>query len=1135
MTFWHVIIAVHLLFPVIPTPGSREPETIPVPPAPINSADDSTVTVIGDDVTRALKVLQPGAVILSAERYRELMDAAQRIQKPGDAALFLLGACRLTGVCERDALGKEFLKLQVLLEFRTSLANAVVPLGFKGIRLTGATLDGESPHWAHRGDELAVRVPLPGIHKLALETTLPVTRSGQDRRVSIEVVPAAAITTLDVTVPDTVTVAAVKGGGPLTIRSSGANSTLHSPALGVLREFDLSWQLAAPSVPEGPAQLSAQGDVRIHLEPAVIHTEVRLRLEARQGAIPSLQLRLAADATLLEVVVLSNSDETRGTPVEWTAGKPESGLITIKLRQPLTSTESPITLRLRYQQPLPTKPGSPRSLAMLEVQEPKDAVQAGTIALWQAPGVRLHIQNDLLTANPQELPALEQRSATHAFRYWKQPVRFEVLVDPAPLPPLTLDTRVNHTLRLIGQALLLASEFELAPKPGSGVQELEVRWPKGFTLDRRIVLTNLVETIDLTESSVRLRLSGRQQDRFTFRLEGLLSVAGLANANVELPYLLSAAGERNGKKDNAQIVYRPGDLSLAATDADFWLREGTTGLCREGQRPPQLDSVLRETTQFQVETPAAGREPRLVLAWQPRRHEVRSEAQLFVAGDLLQLRQSLHCQWAGAPPAQLWLRFPRVLDKLSRFRLVYDARDGRTVEEDLVLLERPRHSDPKMVERALMLPRDLPERARIELEWRGPLAACQGGSHLLIPLISPSPGETMDRGGEVQIWWGKGIQLSLRQEEAHWRRIPSKVNGDQTLLPGLALQSSSLEAPLALNCEANDSPLPDAVAERVLLEVSPLPGGKLDYHASFALAPVLVPRLELALPGGPRTLALQHVLLAGNELPTASLDFGPHPERTDQMLLRIPFSPDMLAKRTLLVVRFRTQKPSLWPGTRYSFPVPVFPSQVVIGQTRWRIESPVDRLALLTDDVTIAEQSWHWWGWLRPPRPDYLASEMRMWLAGAATPIDAERPALSFAQSGALHSLPVLELPRQVWLLLCSLFVLVAGLLWYCYSPRRLSWWLALAATSLLVLGVWQPHLLVAVLFGIQPGVLVLAVGLSLLWLWRRRWRRQIMTLPGFARRSPGASPTISTNHKRPSLEASSGTSASRVTAEPLA
>ena len=79
-----------------------------------------------------------------------------------------------------------------------------------------------------------------------------------------------------------------------------------------------------------------------------------------------------------------------------------------------------------------------------------------------------------------------------------------------------VEVRVHHTVRIAGQALLLSSEFEVQPKiaqPGGGVQELEVRWPKGFSWIALVVCVALgiASTLYLRRRAVRHAVHDMEQ------------------------------------------------------------------------------------------------------------------------------------------------------------------------------------------------------------------------------------------------------------------------------------------------------------------------------------------------------------------------------------------------------------------------------------------------------------------------------------------------------------------------------------------------------------------------------------------------------------------------------------------------
>jgi hypothetical protein len=118
----------------------------------------------------------------------------------------------------------------------------------------------------------------------------------------------------------------------------------------------------------------------------------------------------------------------------------------------------------------------------------------------------------------------------------------------------------------------------------------------------------------------------------------------------------------------------------------------------------------------------------------------------------------------------------------------------------------------------------------------------------------------------------------------------------------------------------------------------------------------------------------------------------------------------------------------------------------------------------------------------------------------------------------ALAPLPFLCLPRQAWLLICSATLLGLGLILSFAPLARPVFWsillalsLALASAALLWSGV-----IPAVLYGCEPGVLVLLVVLGIQWALQQRYRRQVVFMPGFTRLKPGSSLIRGTGGNRP-------------------
>src|SRR5581483_3142440 len=106
--------------------------------------------------------------------------------------------------------------------------------------------------------------------------------------------------------------------------------------------------------------------------------------------------------------------------------------------------------------------------------------------------------------------------------------------------------------------------------------------------------------------------------------------------------------------------------------------------------------------------------------------------------------------------------------------------------------------------------------------------------------------------------------------------------------------------------------------------------------------------------------------------------------------------------------------------------------------------------------------------------------------------------------------------PLRAWLLVCSLGLFFGG--WTLYwlgrqqaSRRsRLGVWfwpvLALVTLSIAVAAMIWPTLLCAIVYGCEPGAVVLLIFIGVQWLMHQHYRRQIVFLPSFSRSRTGSS-----------------------------
>ncbi len=1065
------------------------PERLPLPPG--------TIIFIAEDLKQATQ-LMPNSVLVPAKDYQRQLEELARLKKTpspskNEALISVLG---VNGQVVQDGAGRETASLQMKLEFRTDTEDTLVPIGLKGVKLTGATLDGETPIWGPDPNALAVQVKAAKTYQLHLEMQVPVTRSGAERRIAIERVPRAAITTLDVRVPGAIQRAAVNGARVKTeVESERQQTRLFSEGLGALDQLELVWTAGAGGIkPSGPP-VAIIGDLQVVIGETVVDTEARLRIEPRHGGIPRLRFRVGSDAVVFQVDRVES--EGRLVPMEsWTFSK-ETRILTIEAvsKQPGAAVDSVLELRLQLQQNHSGKPGTIVALGQLDLIEPKGALQTGKITV--ATDLRATFQRQEL--KPTRATGPETRAFTYAFLYGQQPVDLKAQLEPPPAVQPIVEVKTLHTIRVTGASILLTSEFDLTRIARTAIQELEVAWPDTFTLDPRVPPANL--TIDdPRDGVVRVQLSPAQQAPLKFKLEGRLPIQNQGKVNLPLPALVQA----RGKRDKAQIVLLPAELRIVPENLDVWAQTGSSALLSTTGRLAEPEARLQGPSTFTLEPPTPQTPWRLALAWQPRRHEVTSAAEAFLTQRELVVRQTLQYRFAGTP-SQVLLTVPQAIENLLEVRLAYWNKDRRRVEGAVGLIERPAGTDTEMLERAVLLPqRDLPDSCEIILTYRRPLSQSPDQASLVILLVKPHPSQVVLLPSEVRVWTSADLKPALATSQTTWQPALPSQTPKAEVVPALDLRGTSLDDSLTIVCTRQaDTALVAVVAQRVLIEVS-LATRSWDYRARFRFSRVSADQITVLLP---RSADVKKISLNQEEIALKRVEVTEAGDSQTQ--LRVPLDPRHLGSPVLLDLHFRVPVAARWwAGYWSSLPAPRLAGPAVVESTRWRVELPAGRLPLYHSSTHVAEQPWQWVIWLRAPQPVASAEELERWLVGTDAELLAAdaRPAYGFVQYGDLTPLSIVALPQPVWVLICSLLCLAVGVGLYCYPPRWPWLWLGVIVAGLLLLGVLVPSLLVAVLFGSQLGLAVLALLLGLLWIRQQRWRRQVVLLPTFTRGKAGSS-----------------------------
>jgi hypothetical protein len=333
-----------------------------------------------------------------------------------------------------------------------------------------------------------------------------------------------------------------------------------------------------------------------------------------------------------------------------------------------------------------------------------------------------------------------------------------------------------------------------------------------------------------------------------------------------------------------------------------------------------------------------------------------------------------------------------------------------------------------------------------------------------------------------------------------------------TRFPSLILVAQRPDVPLTLRLpQAAAAALAAFRVERVLLQAAVMESGQQTYRARYWLDRVATPHVDIELPAALFYAAKSPavtVLYRGKVASWVPIDDNGRVTSSSKVG-RVTLEPDTTAEPGVLEVRYPLSPGRIaTSGTLHMMlQPPLLRGDVGLGSVRWQVQLPPSWVFLSEHGSLSCDYDWGWRGWLLGPQAGATPADLERWFAaGTPTagegngPVDAAATVSGWAPTG--EPLHILCVGQRAWLLLCSLGLLLAGVALGLMSLPRLAAWLlvfGLGAGAVLLWLFW-PTLFAAVLYGIQPGFLVLLPFLAGHWLLQRRYHRQVVFLPSFAR-----------------------------------
>jgi hypothetical protein len=773
-------------------PSSRRTDdTVPLEKLPANQG----MIVVTPDLRKALDALGAGSVVLSAEKYQELMKAQEKSKPDKSESEILFARCLLSGEVKTQA-GREFAELTVELEFRTETPNASVPVPCKGMRMMSASINGQSPVWGPDPDRWTVLLKEPQLYRLKIVGMVPVSRSGAEKKLQLERLPASAITSLELKIPGPASNALIVGYGSVSVAASVNNiSTLSAPALGVLSSLEMTWQTNETPVAALPP--SIEGDVRVTLSESTATTEARLKPVPFSPIQLPWRVRVPNGSQQLRAELLRSESQSSEPLI---ATKQQDGTYLINSPYPLAPVGFTQVL-LRWQQSLPdTDAIETVSLGSCQVLEPVGKAANGliTVVQMEQPTVLLrpvNVQQDKDLLDQAREPRRSLR-----YRYIQQPAGVEAVALPAAQVRGVVEATVSTTITGQLQDWQLVTEINVVRSNRSNLSQLELYWPGTWPINRRLLFSPVVKDIeqDTKADKLKIMLDGKQPGQFQLRLESSFS-ENPTTLQLRLPQLLAVTGGSQSRVmplelflSSEQVVLEAAGVDLQTTSIGAGLREVTT-------------TTSKDVKQFQVRQHPAN----VTIRKQPRLPKYSSSMELAVGHDTLQSKQRFVWR-AGTLPRQLQVLVPVTVRNVQ----FYGCKGEQSQQSPLSASLRTEEVDATWKRYIVELP--------ASIEDCKSLLCCveQESKHpLMVPLARLDEASALHEGAiPIQVNLDAGLELKLPAESGGWKA--------ESVQPGrMLLNGSDLQSFLILDRVEKAVPLQPAVVRSSEERITPLRDG----------------------------------------------------------------------------------------------------------------------------------------------------------------------------------------------------------------------------------------------------------------------------------------------------------------------
>jgi hypothetical protein len=1028
-------------------------------------------------------------------------------------------ACKLTGRLDGD-----YVALRAEFTFSTPQPRMAVPLGLQGGHLVDeGNLDGAAPLLEYGDGGFLVRVEKEGVHRLALNLKVPVTqrRSGllgasSERGFELGL-PGAPAGTLTLELPAAIKDIRVNDA----IRKSAAPGRWELP-LGLAKQLAVTWKepqtvLGAGALPSFDAQ------VVVRLEETFTQIKAELTLEDPRGQTKEWRLLLPSGA-------VPTVKSLGATSHQWTTPDAKNPYHTLRLAEPTTERLA-VAVQASVPRPVNRVAIGPFALAGSFRSQGTILVQAGPQAL---AGQRLvyHrfgevVQRDLAreTDGATALASFQFAGAPGGQTIAKAPVEIEFQASPS-----LVETQTEHAVRLLGngEGWQIETTSKITAKAlTESADFLEVQVPAPRLPSLALLQTMPAAAFPATAPWSALAPENGAKTVWAMPAEFRWEHEG--QAGVAEPGKPARIRWRGGAKQMVVTLHgryhvpgRVERLRLELPKPETVLDRGGGIVVSGGAHveflvgPPGSEEPAPERSRYQAThevLPA-----HVDLVWRARQPDfaARAIADITIHERSAQVRQVLHFALPRREGAlqPLQLRVPAEVGALA---IVGGGKAVGQLDADAVWVQ-PAPDATGQCE--LIIEYDVP------LLPKGPE---QTARWLETALIWPEGATSHD--AKVRVWCAPGSFPELATVPGAWRDRGVEIVPERDSVPALVVQASGADTSLALRIhDPGAAKLASLVGERTLIQVRLDDDGNQHYRVRYLVRKLAARELNIELP-----MAARGNLLAvrlGPDKQSKTLSWDDPVWNVAHVAIPAALAPTE-AGPAILELEYKVpadQVVWLWQSTLRP---PQFHGEVLLGGVRWQVDLPRDPVAVVVSGGAHLDYRWALQGWLLAPETPVTTAALEQWLTGKES-AETGAALLTFWRQGTAP-VYLLHVPRPVWLLMCSGVVLMIGLGLYLAPWGRLGVVLACfgIALAVLALALWWPATLPPVIFGSQPGVIVLAVLLGGQWLVQERYRRQVVFLPGFTRlqansslaRAQGKKPREASTIDSPPIGRASGVS----------